>query len=90
MSITIFDLELPDLSTDQAPAFTNAEECQKWLAGISSPNARQTQAQLLRQINLLNRYAMPVDERLKVLADLSGIRRIFGALHRAPSAAGTT
>lgn len=67
MSITIFDLELPDLSTDQAPAFTNAEECQKWLAGISSTNARQTQAQLLRQINLLNRYAMQVDERLKVL-----------------------
>jgi hypothetical protein len=67
VSISIFDLELPDLSADQPPAFTNAADCQKWQSEIPFTNARQAQAQLLRQINLLNRFNLPAEERLKVL-----------------------
>jgi len=45
MSISIFDLELSDLSADQPPAFTNAADCQKWLTEIPFTNARQAQVQ---------------------------------------------
>jgi len=61
MSISIFDLELSDLSADQPPAFTNAADCRKWLTEIPFTNARQAQVQLLRQINLLNRFDLPAE-----------------------------
>ena len=67
MSSNIFDLELPELSTDQPPAFTSVATCQQWLAGVSLTNARQAQTQLLRQLNLLNRYTLPAEERLGIL-----------------------
>ena len=67
MSQTLFGLELPQLTTEQPPIFTNAASCQKWVAGIASTNARQAQALLLRQMNLLNRFEMPADERFRVL-----------------------
>jgi hypothetical protein len=67
MSLTVFDLELPELSKDQPPAFTSAAACQKWLTEIPFTNARQAQAQLLRQINLLNRFTLPAEERLNIL-----------------------
>lgn len=67
MSLSVFDLELPELSTDQPPAFTSAAACQKWLSEIPLTNARQAQPQLLRQINLLNRFTLPAEERLNIL-----------------------
>lgn len=68
----VFDIELPELSTDQPPAFADAPACRQWLAELPPTNARQTQAQLLRQLNLLNRYALAPEERLLMLEALRG------------------
>ena len=65
MSPPVF--KLPDLGTEQPPAFLNARGCSDWLAAQPMANPAQTQAQLLRQINLLNRYAVAPGERLKIL-----------------------
>jgi hypothetical protein len=67
MSPTLFGLELPQLTLEQPPAFSSEASCQRWLASLGSTNARQTQALLLRQLNLLNRFEMPSDERFTVL-----------------------
>ncbi len=67
MSQTLFGLELPQLTTEQPPVFTNSASCQNWVSGIASTNARQAQALLLRQMNLLNRFQMPAEERFRVL-----------------------
>lgn len=58
---------LPTLGTGQAPAFFNAAGCRDWLAAQPLANAPQAQALLLRQMNLLNHYALDPAERLKVL-----------------------
>lgn len=67
MSQTLFGLELPQLTTEQPPVFTNSASCKSWVAGIAATNARQAQALLLRQMNLLNRFEMPAEERFSVL-----------------------
>lgn len=51
----------------QAPAFKNTQECREWLAGVPHNDAAQAQAQLLRQVNLLNRHDLPALERLNIL-----------------------
>jgi hypothetical protein len=58
---------LPPTATDQPPAFLDAAQCRAWLEGQPQANAVQVQAQLLRQINLLNRYTLPATERLAIL-----------------------
>lgn len=58
---------LPALSSDQPPAFATAHSCRDWLSAQPLANPTQAQAQLLRQINLLNRHAIPPAERLKIL-----------------------
>jgi hypothetical protein len=70
MSPTLFGLELPQLTTEQPPLFTDADSCQAWISGIAATNARQAQALLLRQMNLLNRYDMAAEERYEVLERL--------------------
>lgn len=56
----------------QAPAFASADACRKWLARLPLANAVQTQAEILAQINLLNRHAAAPLERLKILDTLRG------------------
>jgi len=63
--MTTFDLLT--LGLEQPPAFTSARTCRDWLAVQPLSNAPHAQALLLRQLNLLNRYALPSAERLKIL-----------------------
>ncbi len=64
------NLELPALTSEQTPQFTTLLACKEWLAGIAITNASQAQAQLLRQLELLNRFALPVEERLPIIEHL--------------------
>jgi len=59
--------KLPATGHDQPPAFVHARGCSEWLAAQPLANAAQSQAQLLRQLNLLNRHALVPGERLKIL-----------------------
>lgn len=59
--------ELPALGSTHPPAFTSAAGCRDWLAVQPLANPVQSQAALLRQLNLLNRHTLPAGERLKIL-----------------------
>lgn len=72
MNLPAIDLGLPPLTSTLAPDFADAPACQAWLAGLPLTNIAQAQTQLLRQMNLLNRYPLPVDARLKILELLRG------------------
>lgn len=65
--MTFAAFSLPTLGTAQAPAFFNASGCREWLSVQPLANAPQAQALLLRQLNLLNHYAIAPAERLKIL-----------------------
>ncbi len=67
MSLAAIDLGLPPLTSIQVPDFTDAPACREWLAGLPLTNIPQAQAQLLRQMNLLNRHPLPAEARLKIL-----------------------
>jgi hypothetical protein len=71
MSSTPFGQELPQLAADNPPLFVDAAACRDWMYGIATEQAHQTQALLLRQLNLLNRYALPVADRYAILELLS-------------------
>jgi hypothetical protein len=64
------DLRLPRLTSEQTPQCISKDACKKWLAGLPVTNATHTQAELLRQLDLLNRYALPVAERLEIVESL--------------------
>lgn len=59
--------QLPQLTADRPPAFVDAPACRDWLAGMAAEQAHQRQALLLQQLNLLNRYALPVATRHALL-----------------------
>ena len=72
---------------EQQPAFRDAEGCRAWLAGTPLTNPVQALAQLLRQLNLLNRANVDAGERLAILELLrkplvqvqeEGARRFIG------------
>ncbi len=63
--MTTFQLLTPGL--ENPPAFTSARTCRDWLAVQPLSNAPHAQGLMLRQLNLLNRYALPAAERLKIL-----------------------
>ncbi len=65
--MTPVTFNLPKLGTEQPPAFVTTRGCSDWLSMQPLANATQAQALLLRQINLLNRHAIPPGERLKIL-----------------------
>ncbi len=67
MSSGSFAFDLPAPGTEHPPAFTNAHGCREWLAVQPLANAAQAQSLLLRQLNLLNRFAVAPAERLKIL-----------------------
>ncbi|MBI3526185.1 MAG: hypothetical protein HY066_16965 [Betaproteobacteria bacterium] len=64
---SVIDLGLPPLTSPQAPGFADTSACRDWLAGLPLTNIGQAQTQLLRQINLLNGYPLPVGTRLEIL-----------------------
>lgn len=61
------DFGLPPLSTEKLPDFTDEDSCREWLAGLPLTNITLAQTRLMRQLNLLNRYPLRADERLKIL-----------------------
>ncbi|MBK9954992.1 MAG: hypothetical protein IPP18_07555 [Rhodocyclaceae bacterium] len=72
---------------EQRPAFLDAESCRAWLAGTPLTQPVQALAQLLRQLNLLNRADIEAGERLAILELLrkplmqvqeEGARRFIG------------
>lgn len=72
---------------EQRLAFQDAEGCRAWLAGAPLTNPVQALAQLLRQLNLLNRANIDPGERLAILELLrkpllqvqeEGARRFIG------------
>jgi hypothetical protein len=74
-------------SGDQHPAFVTAEDCRAWLAQTPLTNPVQALAHLLRQLHLLNRHPLDLDERLAILEALrkplflvqeEGARRFVG------------
>jgi hypothetical protein len=66
----IFDL--PETGTEQPPAFTNATHCNDWLKTVPLANAMQAQAIFLRQLTLLARFSLSINERFAVLETLRG------------------
>jgi hypothetical protein len=58
---------LPPLGSGEPPAFATAGACREWLSSLPLANPAQAQAQLLVQVERLNRYALAVGERMRVL-----------------------
>ncbi|MBA3033907.1 MAG: hypothetical protein KKF85_11890 [Gammaproteobacteria bacterium] len=63
-------LDLPPTSTEKPPLFTSLEACNVWQKALPLSNPIQAQAQLLRQLHLLNRYSLSGDVRLAMLETL--------------------
>lgn len=77
----------PATNNEQKPAFTTVEECRNWIAAAPLTHPVQAVAQLLRQLNLLNRTAIDANERFAMLemlrkpllaAQEAGARRFTG------------
>jgi hypothetical protein len=64
--------DLPATGNEHRPAFSDAADCTEWLARIPLANAAHAQPILLRQLNLMHRYALPPTERLAILEVLRG------------------
>ena len=62
--------DLPPTSTEKPPLFTSLEACKVWQKALPLSNPIQAQAQLLRQLHLLNRYSLSGDVRLAMLEAL--------------------
>lgn len=63
-------LELPSTGTEQPPLFTTLEQCRLWRKTLPVTAPVQAQAQLVRQLHLLDRYTLPGDQRLAMLEEL--------------------
>lgn len=64
------EFKLPDFSSDARPEFTDSASCAAWLAELPLVNVAPSQLRLLDQLQALNRYAMPRDERIALLEAL--------------------
>jgi hypothetical protein len=64
--------DLPATGSEQSPAFLDAIDCKNWLVRVPLANAAQAQPILLRQLNLLHRYALPPVARFAILEVLRG------------------
>lgn len=63
-------LDLPPTGTEQPPLFVDLEQCRAWRKELPLSNPVQAQAQLLRQLHLLNRYTLAAETRLAILEEL--------------------
>jgi hypothetical protein len=61
------DLDLPTISPDAAPEFTDASGCAKWLQTVPLINVGPAHVRLLGQLEELNAYKLAPAERLKIL-----------------------
>ena len=61
------DLDLPTISPDSEPEFTDASGCAKWLQTVPLINVGPAHARLLGQLEELNTYKLAPAERLKIL-----------------------
>jgi hypothetical protein len=64
--------DLPATGDENRPAFADAADCKEWLNRIPLSNVGQAQPILLRQLNLMHRYALSPTERLAILEVLRG------------------
>lgn len=64
------DFNLPEISADAKPDFTDSASCAAWLAELPLVNVAPSQIRLLDQLRELNRFGMPPAERLKLLEAL--------------------
>ena len=64
------DFNLPEISADAKPDFTDSASCAAWLTELPLVNVAPSQIRLLDQLRELNRFGMPPAERLKVLEAL--------------------
>lgn len=64
------NFDLPPTGTEQPPLFVDLPQCEAWRAKLPLTNPVQAQAQLLRQLHLLNRYTVAADVRLSLLEAL--------------------
>jgi hypothetical protein len=58
---------LPPLGGGEPPAFATAGACREWLNALPLANPGQAQALLLAQVDRLNRFALGVGERLRIM-----------------------
>jgi hypothetical protein len=61
------DFQLPDISADANPDFTDSASCAAWLTELPLVNVAPSQIRLLDQMHEINRFNMPPAERLRVL-----------------------
>ena len=61
------DFDLPEISADAKPDFTDSASCAAWLTELPLVNVAPAQIRLLDQLHQLNRFDMPPAERLGVL-----------------------
>jgi hypothetical protein len=61
------DLDLPTISPDARPEFTDASGCAKWLQTVPLINVGPAHVRLLEQLEELNTYKLAPAERLKIL-----------------------
>lgn len=61
------NLDLPSTGNEQPPQFLDLEQCQAWQKSLPLTNPIQAQAQLLRQLHLLNRYTLDAGLRFGML-----------------------
>jgi hypothetical protein len=61
------NFDLPAISPDAHPEFTDATSCAEWLQSLPLINVGPSQGSLLGQLEELNACALPAGERLKIL-----------------------
>ena len=66
-AVGAFSFELPVLSPDARPDFTDARSCNDWLRALPLINVAPSHGRLLGEMEELNCFDMPAPERLKVL-----------------------
>lgn len=62
-----YPLDLPSTGNEQPPLFVDVEQCRAWIEALPMAAPVQAQAQLLRQLNLLDRFTLAAGMRLALL-----------------------
>ncbi len=68
--MTESDFELPQISAEAAPEFSDVLSCKAWLEHVPLANVAEAQRQLLAQIEEFNRFPCKAAMRLQVLEAL--------------------
>src|SRR4051812_20044598 len=63
-------MKLPDLSESASPEFSDAASCKAWLEHVPLANVPAAQAELVGQLEELNRFPVAAAQRLAVLEAL--------------------